>query len=121
MVRDAACRHWCGPDGRYCLAVTGVRVYLTGTRCPAHTPAAVAGRPESTVEGQLAMTQRSAGKKPAQKGDTGLLTAALELAARGWSVFPLRPGDKRPAFPDHDAGRCTGSDPRCRAAGGHVT
>jgi len=37
---------------------------------------------------------------------------------RGWRVFPLRPGDKRPAFPDHDAAHCTGTDPRCR--GGHT-
>lgn len=29
---------------------------------------------------------------------TDLATAALALAARGWSVFPLRPGDKRPAL-----------------------
>jgi hypothetical protein len=47
-----------------------------------------------------------------------LLSAALAAAERGWPVFPLRPGDKRPAFPDHDAARCTGADPRCRT--GHT-
>jgi hypothetical protein len=47
-----------------------------------------------------------------------LLRAALAAAERGWPVFPLRPGDKRPAFPDHDAARCTGADPRCRT--GHT-
>jgi hypothetical protein len=44
------------------------------------------------------------------------------LAARGWRVFPLRPDNrprdldqaKRPAFPDHGADRCPGTDPRCR-------
>ena len=29
-------------------------------------------------------------------------------------MFPLRPGGKRPAFPDHKAEDCTGTDPRCR-------
>jgi Bifunctional DNA primase/polymerase, N-terminal len=44
-----------------------------------------------------------------------LLEAALACAARGWHVFPVRPGDKRPAFPDHKAADCTGTDLRCRA------
>lgn len=43
-----------------------------------------------------------------------LLTAALAAAARGWHVLPLVPGEKRPAFPDHPAARCPGTDPRCR-------
>lgn len=50
-----------------------------------------------------------------------LLDAALELAGRGWFVFPLRVDGKKPAFPDHDVGHCAGRDPRCRAAGRHVT
>ncbi|AEB47847.1 bifunctional DNA primase/polymerase [Micromonospora maris] len=49
-----------------------------------------------------------------------LLATALGHAERGWHIFPLRPGDKRPAFPDHPADRCAGRDRRCRAAGQHV-
>ncbi len=43
-----------------------------------------------------------------------LLAAALAAADRGWSVLPLRPNGKRPAFPDHTADRCTRADPWCR-------
>lgn len=39
------CQHWDGPRRRYCLA-PGARRYITGHRCPRHTPAALAGRPE---------------------------------------------------------------------------
>jgi hypothetical protein len=43
-----------------------------------------------------------------------MLHAALNAAARGWHVFPLRPGTKRPARYFHDEQRCDGTDPRCR-------
>ncbi|MFI8305501.1 bifunctional DNA primase/polymerase [Streptomyces sp. NPDC085927] len=43
-----------------------------------------------------------------------LLRAALNAAARGWHVFPLRPGTKRPAL--HGEKTCTGTGP---CAGGH--
>ncbi|MFD4141164.1 bifunctional DNA primase/polymerase [Streptomyces sp. NPDC058572] len=44
-----------------------------------------------------------------------LLSAALDAAARGWPVLPLRPGGKRPAL--HGENACTGTGP---CAGGHV-
>ncbi|MGE3413438.1 MAG: bifunctional DNA primase/polymerase [Dehalococcoidia bacterium] len=44
-----------------------------------------------------------------------LLAAALDTAARGWPVFPLRPGTKRPAL--HHASRCPATGP---CAGGHA-
>jgi Bifunctional DNA primase/polymerase, N-terminal len=51
----------------------------------------------------------------AREGDsTGdLLAAALAHAQRGWHVFPLRPGGKRPAL--HGEDRCPRSGP-CREA-----
>jgi len=46
---------------------------------------------------------------------TDLLTAALTAAARGWHVFPLKPGSKLPAL--HGRDRCPRTD-ACEA--GHV-
>ncbi|GAA3617338.1 hypothetical protein ACG5V6_15000 [Streptomyces chitinivorans] len=40
------CAHWIGSESRYCNADKGVRRYVPGHRCPDHTPAALAGRPE---------------------------------------------------------------------------
>ncbi|MFD3894755.1 bifunctional DNA primase/polymerase [Streptomyces cellulosae] len=44
-----------------------------------------------------------------------LLRAALDAAERGWHVFPLRPGTKRPAL--HGEKTCTRTGP---CAGGHL-
>jgi len=55
--------------------------------------------------------------EPMHSNET-MCEVALAAAARGWHVFPLRPDDKRPAFPNHPADACTQQDPRCRA--GHV-
>lgn len=46
------------------------------------------------------------------------LAAALAYAEGGWSVFPLRPGSKRPAVPTHTASDCDRRDHRC--AEGHL-
>ncbi|MFI6813747.1 hypothetical protein ACIBG7_15105 [Nonomuraea sp. NPDC050328] len=41
------CTHWYGATATRCGAVPA-RHYLPGMRCPAHTPAALAGQPEPT-------------------------------------------------------------------------
>ncbi|MCE7080436.1 bifunctional DNA primase/polymerase [Streptomyces sp. ST2-7A] len=46
---------------------------------------------------------------------SALLRAALDAAERGWPVFPLRPGTKRPAL--HREDRCPGTGP---CAAGHL-
>ncbi|MFF1476272.1 bifunctional DNA primase/polymerase [Streptomyces sp. NPDC058301] len=58
-----------------------------------------------------------------------LLCAALAAAERGWPVFPLRPGDKRPAgHPERDCprtGRCAEGhripEQRATLEAGHIT
>jgi hypothetical protein len=65
-----------------------------------------------------ATTPASADARPDQTEDMPMIQAALAPAARGWHVFPLRPGSKRPAFPGHDADHCDRTDPRCRT--GHT-
>lgn len=42
----AKCEHWIGAEHRHCKATDDVRFFLTGLRCPAHTPRALAGLPE---------------------------------------------------------------------------
>jgi len=49
-----------------------------------------------------------------------IIRQIAEYIARGWHVVPLKPGTKRPAFPNHTKDDCLGakSDPKC--ADGHL-
>lgn len=42
------------------------------------------------------------------------MNAAAANAERGFSVFPLKVGEKTPATPDHKVNHCNGRDPRCK-------
>jgi hypothetical protein len=56
----SSCDHW---DGSAHCGRPDTRHYLTGIRCPAHTPAAIAGHPEpgqtATTVGPRAQTPQS--------------------------------------------------------------
>lgn len=41
------CTHWIGAEQRHCKEVDGVRHFLPGMRCPAHTPNALQDKPEA--------------------------------------------------------------------------
>lgn len=45
QVRD--CGHWIGVEGRHCKEADGVRLFIVGDRCPAHSPNALKGLPEA--------------------------------------------------------------------------
>ena len=88
-----------GAHGCTAWAVTGscgapARLYPAGWRCNEHTPARAAGR-----DGPPAIPPPPTGTASTERSPY-MLTAALEAAAYGWHVFPLRPGTKRPAFPE---------------------
>jgi hypothetical protein len=40
------CGHWIGAGQRHCKEADGIRRYVIGLRCPAHTPNALRGLPE---------------------------------------------------------------------------
>ena len=45
-MTGSRCAHWIGAEQRHCRAVEGVRMFLPGLACPAHTPSALRGLPE---------------------------------------------------------------------------
>ncbi|MFG3090651.1 hypothetical protein ACGGAI_23805 [Streptomyces antibioticus] len=45
-VEVGVCAHWIGDEHRHCRATDRVRLYLTGYRCPHHTPNALQNLPE---------------------------------------------------------------------------
>ncbi|WTW96854.1 bifunctional DNA primase/polymerase [Streptomycetaceae bacterium NBC_01309] len=70
---DRVCSRW---TANPCPITAGLRRYTNGYFCPAHAPG---------------------GGAPPLPDANPLKTAALACAERGWHVFPLVPGHKRPA------------------------
>lgn len=99
-MNRAECGHWIGSQARTCLATGHVRPYLTGPRCPDHTPAALAAQPEPP---SLSLTV-----EPTMPDPAPTLPAALALAAEGYPVFLLgrskRPVANCPTCPKADPG-----------------
>jgi hypothetical protein len=101
VARAARCGHWIGAEGRYCHTADRLRPYLVGFRCPAHTPAAVAGRSDQPSTPLII-------KEHTPMPDPALLPAALALGRDGVPVFWLgrtkRPVANCPACPkvEHD-------------------
>ncbi|WP_439675751.1 bifunctional DNA primase/polymerase [Embleya sp. MST-111070] len=76
----AVCSRWSADP---CPATEGVRRYMHGYFCPTHAPASPTGPAR----------QEARSSAPA---DNPLKATALMLAGRGWSVFPITPGSKKP-------------------------
>lgn len=116
--------HVCGRTAEAEDTVTGQPVRLARRDCAAcadTTPGRKSSRetPGAPPTPQEVFSSTPDTRRPNTMPDTATLRdVALSAAARGWHVFPLRPDDKRPAFPNHPAADCTRTDPRCRA--GHT-
>jgi hypothetical protein len=61
-VSDETCEHW--ERDRYCGSTDQVHVYVSGARCPLHTPARVNGRDDIVPDPELTMDalMRKAGR-----------------------------------------------------------
>jgi Bifunctional DNA primase/polymerase, N-terminal len=101
-------------DGSYCGAVKARR-YVNGWRCLAHTPAALAGRPEPYLSARACAvspvdqpanrtTEHGLGRLP-ELNTESLEKAAIRYARAEIPVLPLKPGSKLPATKHgvHDA------------------
>lgn len=70
-----------------CGTTTGVRLYISGYRCPEHTPAALAGRPEPDAPLKPVKPERTRSPQPAAvpswpAGETGPCARCRSLCHR---------------------------------------
>lgn len=75
-MSDRPCTQWIGAESRHCQA-TPTRLYTTGDQCAAHTPSALAGRPEVVPDPTLTLAalRVAAGRSPHSTSTAG--SAAL--------------------------------------------
>ncbi|MDN3356044.1 hypothetical protein [Actinomadura sp. DC4] len=83
------CTHWISGESRRCLA-PGTRMYLLGRRCPAHTPAALAGRPEPGQGAYCAPGRCLCGDDTCPAYATYALRDRYATAADSWAAVDAR-------------------------------
>lgn len=117
-MTEQRCTHWSTAQGRRCGA-TGARPYMTGPRCPSHTPAALAGRTEPTEATPCAPSRCYCGKAACPAYTTYELRDRYATAADSWAAVDARAiasGKRRSSPTQYAAAKAAVAEQRDRDA-----